>query len=48
MQLAAHQREPQWAIEKPMLDNAGKLRGIYFIDPEGMEFKKAYGIRHAL
>ena len=23
----------QWAIEKPRLDNAGKLRGIDFIDP---------------
>ena len=27
------------AIEKPSLDNAGKLRGIYFIDPDGGEFK---------
>ena len=23
----------KWAIEKPKLDNARKLRGIYFIDP---------------
>ena len=28
-----------WAIEKPKLDNARRLRGIYFIDPEDMEFK---------
>ena len=27
------------AIEKPKLDNAGKLRGIYFIDPDDEEFK---------
>ena len=26
--------------EKPQLDNARKLRGIYFIDPEDMEFKE--------
>ena len=24
----------KWAIEKPKLDNARKLRGIYFVDPE--------------
>ena len=29
----------KWAIEKPKLDNARRLRGIYFIDPEDMEFK---------
>ena len=30
----------QWAIEKTKLDNARRLRGIYFIDPEDMEFKE--------
>ena len=29
----------QWAIEKPKLDNARRLRGIYFIDLEDEEFK---------
>ena len=29
----------KWAIEKPKLDNARKLRGIYFIDSEDEEFK---------
>ena len=29
-----------WAIEKPKLDNARKLRGIYFIDPKDGEFKE--------
>ena len=29
----------KWSEEKLHLDNARKLRGIYFIDPEDMEFK---------
>ena len=34
-------REQQkWSIEKPKLDNARRLRGIYFIDPEDEEFKE--------
>ena len=39
------QEKQKWAIEKPNLDNARRLRGIYFIDPEDKEFKKT--IRHA-
>ena len=30
----------KWAIEKPKLDNARRLRGIYFVDSEHMEFKE--------
>ena len=30
----------EWAIEKPKLDNAKRLRGTYFIDPEDMGFKE--------
>ena len=30
----------QWSNEKLHLDNARKLRGIYFIDPEDKEFKE--------
>ena len=30
----------KWAIDKPKLDNARRLRGIYFVDPEDMEFKE--------
>ena len=30
----------KWAIEKPKLDNARRLQGIYFIDPEDMEYKE--------
>ena len=34
-------REKQkWSIEIPKLDNTRRLRGIYFIDPEDMEFKE--------
>ena len=32
----------KWAIEKPKLDNARRLRGIYFIDTEDKEFKEAF------
>ena len=38
---AAQRKEKQkWAIEKPKLDNARRLRGIYFIDPVDEEFKE--------
>ena len=30
----------KWSNEQPKLDNAGRLRGIYFIDPEDKEFKE--------
>ena len=30
----------KWSDEKPKLDNARRLRGIYFIDPEEKEFKE--------
>ena len=30
----------KWSHEKPKLDNARKLRGMYFIDPEDREFKE--------
>ena len=30
----------KWSNEKPKLDNARKLRGIYFIDPEDKELKE--------
>ena len=31
----------KWSEEKIHLDNARKLRGIYFIDPEDKEFKES-------
>ena len=42
MSEAAQQRKEKhkWAIENPKLDNAGRLRGGYFIDPDGEEFKQ--------
>ena len=30
----------KWSVEKPKLDNARRLRGIYFIDLEDKEFKE--------
>ena len=40
---AAQEREKQeWANEKPELDNARNLRGIYFIDPEDGEYKETH------
>ena len=30
----------KWSNEKPKLDNARRLRGIYFIDPEDKELKE--------
>ena len=35
----------KWSDEKLHLENARKLRGIYFIDPEDKEFKET--IKHA-
>ena len=36
----SEEREKQeWAIEKPKLDNARRLRGIYLIDPDDGELK---------
>ena len=41
LEKAAQKREKQeCAIEKPELDNARILRGIYFIDPEDGEYKE--------
>ena len=40
MSEASKSKEKQkWAIEKPKLDNARKLRGIYFSHPDDEEFK---------
>ena len=37
---AAQNREKQeWAKEKPKLNNARRLRGTYFIDPDDEEFR---------
>ena len=34
------QERQKWSNEEPKLDNARKLRGIFFIDPEDKEFKE--------
>ena len=36
---AKKKAQQRWAIEKPMLDNARQLRGIFFIEPNDEEFK---------
>ena len=38
---AVQTREKQeWKHQKPELDNARRMRGIYFIDPEDEEYKE--------
>ena len=38
---ASKRKEKQkWAIEKPKLDNARRLRGIFFIEPAAEEFQR--------
>ena len=37
---ATLKEKQKWSNEKLHLENARKLRGIYFIDPEDMEFKE--------
>ena len=36
---AKSKAKQKWAIEKPKLDNARQLRGIFFIEPNDEEFK---------
>ena len=36
---AKSKTKQKWAIEKPNLDNARQVRGIFFIEPEDEEFK---------
>ena len=37
---ASHKREKQeWTLEKPKLENARNLRGIYFIDPSDEDYR---------
>ena len=33
-------KKPKWSSEEVRQENARKLRGIYFIDPEDKEFKE--------
>ena len=36
-ELSKRKEKQKWSIEKPKLGNAGKLLGIYFIDPDDEE-----------
>ena len=42
---AQNREKQEWAKEKPKLDNARRLRGIYFIDPDDQDYNKI--LRHA-
>ena len=45
---AAQKKEKQeWAMEKPKLDKARRLRGMYFIDPEDGERERKEAIKTA-
>ena len=37
---AQNREEQEWKNEKPKLDNARRLRGIYFIDPDDQDYKE--------
>ena len=37
---AKRKAKQNWIIEKPKLDNARQLRGIFFIEPDDEEFKR--------
>ena len=41
---AQNREEQEWAVEKPKLDNARQLRGIYFIDPSDEEYQETMKI----
>ena len=36
---AENKAKQKWAIEKPKLDNARQLNGVFFIEPDDEEFK---------
>ena len=36
---AKSKAKQKWAIEKPELDNARRLRGIFFVEPNDEEFR---------
>ena len=38
--MRSSRKKHKWSEEKIHLENARKLRGIYFIDPEDTEFKE--------
>ena len=45
---AKSKTKQKWAIEKPKLDNARQLRGIFFIKPEDEKFRHIKNDRRKL
>ena len=45
---AQRREEQQWAIEKSKLNNARKLRGMYFLGPEDLECKETMKKTHRI
>ena len=43
---AKSKAKQKWAIETPKLDNARRLRGIFFIEPNDEEFKQQCLVKH--
>ena len=39
-QASKREGKEKWALENPMLDNARRFRGVYFIDPADEDFKE--------
>ena len=37
---AVHREKQEWPDEEPKLDNARRLRGSYFIDPDDQDYKE--------
>ena len=37
---ATSKAKQKWAIEEPELDNARRLRGIFFVEPDDEEFER--------
>ena len=37
---AKKKAKQKWTIEKPKLDNARRLRNIFFVEPDDEEFKR--------
>ena len=37
-----YKEKQKWAIEKPKLDDARRLRGVFFVEPDDEELNQGY------